>query len=118
MAKWVYERATGKWMVGFRDSTAVHRLPDAYDVVEVADEAVPDPVLQRYDAESQAPRAATPQELAESRVDAERAAFDDAWRRSRFVVALGLVLGEASGVTTEDDLRARVWARYRARSEG
>jgi hypothetical protein len=67
--KWVYEKATGKWMVGFRDPAVF--LGDAvnYGLADFGtDTTAPDPILERFDAVLLR-RAATPAEVADSQND-------------------------------------------------
>lgn len=73
--KWIYEKATGKWMLRFRDP-AVYNTPGqtAYGIADLGDGApIPDPVRERYDPGPTGRRSATPAEIVESQADADAA---------------------------------------------
>jgi len=67
--QWVYEKATGKWMVHFRDPSIFNSDPINYGIVDLGDgQPFPDPITERFDAVN-GRRAATPTEIAESQAD-------------------------------------------------
>ncbi len=67
--QWVYEKATGKWMLAFRTPAVFLTDPVNYGIVDLGDAAPhPDPILERFDAVT-GRRAATPAEVLESQND-------------------------------------------------
>lgn len=66
--QWIYEKATGKWMMLFRLPAVF--LTDAvnYGIVDLGNTPPPDPIFERFDA-TNGRRAATPAEVIESQND-------------------------------------------------
>lgn len=69
--QWVYEIATGKWMLGFRDPSVYLTDKIIYAVADLgAGAPVPNPLTERYDSkELSHRRPATTEELADAKVD-------------------------------------------------
>jgi len=115
MTRWVYETASGKWMVGFRDPSRIHTQPTAYAEADLPDAYTPDPVTERYDAGAGV-RPATPAEVLESKREEAVIDMNRVLVRDQVFLALALVVAELQGITPAQ-MRARVIAKYRELKE-
>ena len=109
---WVYEIATGKWMLDFRDPALVHAQASTYAVATLNQDRAPDPVLERFDSATGQSRPATPAERAESRREQLLAAADYDFRRHPLLLAMALVIADLHDVTPAQ-IRAQVAEKYR-----
>lgn len=121
--KWVYEVATGKWMLQFRDPSIYLTDQINYGLADLGDnQSGPDPILERFDATT-GRRAATPTEIAESRADL-LASQSKATSRKKDILAMCALVVRARGIaawnamTTPQKVTAAlneadVWANIR-----
>lgn len=63
---WVYEKATGKWFLGFREPNVYLTDKEHYGLVDLGEGPHPDPVLERFDPVT-GRRPATAEEITESK---------------------------------------------------
>lgn len=98
---WVYEKATGKWHVQWRDPSVIHRDPSRYTLARLPRGRIPDPILERYDVASQQSRLATEAERFDSMLDLRRV--------ERFHIPDVEFKRHA---WTEEQFRERLWQLY------
>lgn len=90
--RWVYEKATGKWLLGFRDPAIVNTDPVNFAIADLGDGTPqPDPVFERFDATT-GRRPATPVEIAESRAEQSHAVAVLTSRQKDILATLALIV--------------------------